>query len=84
VKIHQHFVDFHKILLKFTKICMDFQLTNFFGEFYMIFSLSVEMVSQMLLLLQSFRCQPLPVLTDDVKSVAENETTDQNSKIVNI
>jgi hypothetical protein len=27
---------------KFTKIRMDFQLTNFFGEFYMIFSLSVE------------------------------------------
>jgi hypothetical protein len=41
VKIHQNFVDFHKILLKFTKIRMDFQLTNFFGEFYMIFSLSV-------------------------------------------
>jgi hypothetical protein len=48
----------------------------------------MEMVSQMLLLLQSIRCQPLPDLTDDVKSVAENqaknETTDQNSKIVNI
>jgi hypothetical protein len=28
-------------LLKFTKIRMDFQLTNFFGEFYMIFSLGV-------------------------------------------
>jgi hypothetical protein len=35
-------VDFHKILLKFTKIRMDFQLTKFFGEFYMIFFLSVE------------------------------------------
>jgi hypothetical protein len=34
-------MGFHKILLKFTKIRMDFQLTNFFGEFYMIFSLSV-------------------------------------------
>jgi hypothetical protein len=40
VKIHQNFVDLHKILLKFTKIRMDFQLTNFFGEFYVIFSLS--------------------------------------------
>jgi hypothetical protein len=40
VKIHTNFVHFHKILLKFTKIRMDFQLTNFFGEFYMIFSLS--------------------------------------------
>jgi hypothetical protein len=35
-------MNFHKILLKFTKIRMDFQLTNFFGEFYMIFSLSVN------------------------------------------
>jgi hypothetical protein len=34
-------MNFHKILLKFTKIRMDFQLTNFFGEFYIIFSLSV-------------------------------------------
>jgi hypothetical protein len=34
-------MNFHKILLKFTKIRMDFQLTNFFGEFYMIFFLSV-------------------------------------------
>jgi hypothetical protein len=40
VKDHTNFVNFHKILLKFTKIRMDFQLTNFFGEFYMIFSLS--------------------------------------------
>jgi hypothetical protein len=40
VKIHKNFGNFHKILLKFTKIRMDFQLTNFFGEFYMIFSLS--------------------------------------------
>jgi hypothetical protein len=37
VKIHQNFVNFHQILLKFTNIHMDFQLTNFFGEFYMIF-----------------------------------------------
>jgi hypothetical protein len=35
-------MNFHKILLKFTKTRMDFQLTNVFGEFYMIFSLSVE------------------------------------------
>jgi hypothetical protein len=34
-------MNFHKILLKFTKIRMDFQLTIFFGDFYMIFSLSV-------------------------------------------
>jgi hypothetical protein len=34
-------MNFHKLLLKFTKIRMDFQLTNFFGEFYMIISLSV-------------------------------------------
>jgi hypothetical protein len=34
-------VNFHKILLKFTKIRMDFQLTKFFGEFYMNFFLSV-------------------------------------------
>jgi hypothetical protein len=33
-------MNFHKILLKFTKIRMNFQLTNFIGEFYMIFSLS--------------------------------------------
>jgi hypothetical protein len=39
-------VNFHKILLKFTKIRMDFQLTNFFGEFYMIFSLSVYYAKQ--------------------------------------
>jgi hypothetical protein len=39
-------VNFHKILLKFTKIRMDFQLTNFFGEFYMIFSLSVGIVGR--------------------------------------
>jgi hypothetical protein len=30
-------------LLKFTKIRMDFQLTNFFGEFYMIISLSLSL-----------------------------------------
>jgi hypothetical protein len=35
-------VNFHKILLKFTRIRIDFQLTKFFGEFYMIFFLSVE------------------------------------------
>jgi hypothetical protein len=29
-------------LLKFTKIRMDFQLTNFFGEFNMIFSLIAQ------------------------------------------
>jgi hypothetical protein len=40
VKIPTNFVNFHKILLKFTKIRMDFKLTNFFGEFYMIISLS--------------------------------------------
>jgi hypothetical protein len=39
--LYTNFVNFHKILLKFTIIRMDFQLTNFFGEFYMIFSLSV-------------------------------------------
>jgi hypothetical protein len=42
VKINKIWVNFHKILLKFTKIRMDFQLTKFFGEFYMIFFLSVE------------------------------------------
>jgi hypothetical protein len=36
-------VNFHKILLKFTTIRMDFQLTNFFGEFYMIFFLSAKL-----------------------------------------
>jgi hypothetical protein len=35
-------MNFHKILLKFTKIRIDFQLTNFFGEFYMIISLSAK------------------------------------------
>jgi hypothetical protein len=42
-------MDFHKILLKFTKIRMDFQLTNFFGEFYMIFSLSASMTLLLLI-----------------------------------
>jgi hypothetical protein len=55
VKIHQNFVDFHKILLKITKIRMDFQLTNFFGEFYMIFSLSVAQTSR-------FQIFPLPAI----------------------
>jgi hypothetical protein len=41
VKINKILGNFHKILLKFTKIRMDFQLTKFFGEFYMIFFLSV-------------------------------------------
>jgi hypothetical protein len=41
-------MNFHKVLLKFTKIRMDFQLTNFFGEFYMIFSLSVKQQSTQL------------------------------------
>jgi hypothetical protein len=40
LKIHANFVNFHKILLKFIKIRMDFQLKFFFGEFYMIISLS--------------------------------------------
>jgi hypothetical protein len=40
VNFNKILVNFHKILLKFTKIRMDFQLTNFFGEFYMIFFLS--------------------------------------------
>jgi hypothetical protein len=40
VKIHTNFVNFHKILLKFT---MDFQLTNFFGEIFMIISLSATL-----------------------------------------
>jgi hypothetical protein len=39
-KINKICMNFHKILLKFTKIRMNFQLTNFFGEFNMIFSLS--------------------------------------------
>jgi hypothetical protein len=44
-KINKICMNFHKILLKFTKIRMDFQLTNFFGEFYMIFSLSGSLLS---------------------------------------
>jgi hypothetical protein len=43
VKINKILVNIHKILLKFTKIRMDFQLTKFFGEFYMIFFLSVDL-----------------------------------------
>jgi hypothetical protein len=58
VKIHTNLVNFHKILLKFTKIRMDFQLTNFFGEFYMFFSLSVKCkkfkVKENFLALQNF------------------------------
>jgi hypothetical protein len=42
VKINKVLMNIHKILLNFTKIRMDFQLTKFFGEFYMIFFLSVS------------------------------------------
>jgi hypothetical protein len=38
----QILVNFKNFLLKFTKIRVDFQLTNFFGEFYMIISLSAK------------------------------------------
>jgi hypothetical protein len=38
-------MSFHKMLVKFTKIRIDFQLINFFGEFYMIISLSVFLKS---------------------------------------